>query len=79
MVWRTGDSGVSRLEFGMKAVGEVKLDVEDLAQLAFEAGQTPHAIAHYLSASEGWSDAAVLLGGAFSKVAATRLTGSKDQ
>ena len=63
----------------MKAVGEVKLDADALAQLAFEAGQTPHAIAHYLSASEGWSDAAVLLGGAFSKAAATRLTGGKDQ
>ena len=63
----------------MEAAGEVELGAHELARLAREATRTPPAIARYLSASEGWSEAATMLGGAFSKAAATRLSNGKDQ
>ena len=61
---------MARHEGDFQAAAEVSLELSELlaalaARPACEGSDRQAAIACYLSASEGWRDAAALLGGAF--------------
>ncbi len=72
---------MSRFDGELRASGDASLSISELlAILGGKSGaselQRQQAIACFLSASEGWSDAAKALGGAFASDAAG--TGLKD-
>jgi hypothetical protein len=75
---------LARFDGNLKAVGQAKLDVDEL--LSALASTSPanakaraDAIACFLSASEGWRDAREALKGAFARLPrATWLTDDKD-
>ena len=75
---------MARFDGNLKAVGEAKLDVDELlSALSGSSGagqkERQQAIACFLSASEGWKDAKSRLKGTFaSSVRPSWLTGDKD-
>jgi hypothetical protein len=73
---------LSRFEGQFDAAGATPVESGDLARLL--GGTAPgsvrkEAIACYLSASEGWTEALVKLGGAFAAAGQTRLTDDKEE
>ena len=63
---------MARHEGDLRASGEPPLTLDELLAILGQAGQPLEpdrqvAIARYLSASEGWAEAARLLGGAFAE------------
>lgn len=76
--------GLARHESDFEAAAEARLDLGELLGALRQpvAGKTEgrrQAIAHILSGSDGWRDAAARVGGAFASIdPATGLTGDKE-
>ncbi len=76
--------GLARHESDFTAAGEAKLELDELLAAlkrpsSSVASSRSAAIAHCLSGSEGWRDAAARVGGAFAAIdPATGLTSGKE-
>ena len=76
--------GLARHESDFEAAAEARLDLDDLLAAlrrpaATKAGSRREAIAHCLSGSDGWRDAATSLGGTFASLGeGTGLTDGKE-
>ena len=75
---------MARFDGNLKAVGEAKLDVDELLSALASASnlgreERQDAIACFLSVSEGWKDARATLKGTFASMPKPAwLTGDKD-